>query len=166
MFSPLLQGAPPRYPVPLPAFAKPKRKGTKRAVKHQPKPLPDGACLRTWSSRLQPNVEQRRSFRRLFTQAVNPLYNKLAEFVNGCRDGSRKWTDAQLVSVATQAAQADTEIGKLPATMRRSVVDQVALACETSKRQEEKAEYAHDLWLQNGAPSPRARPLSPCNLRR
>jgi hypothetical protein len=152
--------------VRLPAFAKPERKGKKCVAKHRAKPLPDSACLRTWSSRLQPDGEQRPCFRRLFTKAVNPLYNTLAAFVNDRRDDGRTCPLAQLVREAAQAALADTEIGELPATMRRAVAEQVAQACETSKRQEEKANHAHDLWQQDGAPSPRARPLSPCNLRR
>jgi len=152
-----LTGAPPRYSVPVPSYAKVKKPG-KRVSKHAAKPPVDGACLRAWTSRLQPRPAQRRLLRRLFTKAVDPLYNWLAKYVNDCRDKNKKVTDGKLESLAKDAAEADPEIGEMPATMRRSVVVQVEEACETSKRQEEKARYVHELWLQGGA---LRRPLSP-----
>ena len=144
-------GVKPRYPVRTPAFAKAEKKPGKRVAKHKAKPPADGACLRSWSSRLQPRGEQRGLLRRLFVKAVHPLYNKLAKFVNGCRDTQQKWTDTKLENLATEAAKAVPEIGELPATMIRSVVVQVAQACETSMRKEEKARYVHDLWVEDGA---------------
>ena len=144
--------------MPVPSFAKVKKPG-KRVAKHAAKPPVAGACLRTWTSRLQPRRgEQRRLFRRLFTKAVDPLYNWLAKYVNDCRGKNKKVTDDKLESLAKEAAKADPEIGEMPATMRRSVVEQVEEACETSERQQEKARYVRDLWLQGGA---LRRPLSP-----
>ena len=147
----------PSFQSPLPAFAQPEEKGRRRACAHAPQPVPEGAALLTWRSRLTPTTDQRLALRRL-AKAACTLSNALRSRVNAERDANRVASVAPLERAATEVVAGSpptSDLQQLPGVCVRSLVDQVQLDVETATRAHDKkcerAEFSQKAWAEKGA---------------